>query len=98
MQKPADFTDLENKIDSFKQKTKPEESQTSFGRSYSSSLMGFQLSVELLAGVLLGACIGYFLDLLFNTRPVILSILTILGGCAGVLNIYRSSKQEEKGR
>ena len=48
------------------------------------------------AGVLVGTGIGYVLDMLAGTKPVLLSVFVLLGGAAGFLNMYRTVKDEEK--
>ena len=51
---------------------------------------------ELISGVIVGAGIGYLLDILFGTRPLLLIIFLFLGGVAGFLNVYRFVKSMEK--
>ena len=48
--------------------------------------------LELCAGILVGASIGYFLDKLFGTVFVFMLIFTLLGLVAGILNLYRKLK------
>lgn len=57
---------------------------------------GFRIGTELLSGVLVGAAVGYFLDHLFATKPLLLIIFLFLGGAAGFLNVYRFVKNEER--
>lgn len=63
--------------------------------SYASKV-GFRVGTELLSGVVLGAALGYFLDDFFGTKPLLLIVLLFLGGAAGILNVYRFAKSEEK--
>ena len=58
--------------------------------------IGFRLSIELLSGVVIGAAIGYFLDMAFGTRPLLMGIFLLLGGMAGFLNVYKFVKRREK--
>ncbi len=57
---------------------------------------GFRVGTELLSGVLVGAALGYFLDKLFDTKPLLLIIFLFFGGAAGFLNVYRFVKNEEQ--
>jgi ATP synthase protein I len=52
---------------------------------------GFRLSSELVAGVLVGAGLGWLLDRLLGISPWGLIILLLLGFAAGVLNVMRSA-------
>lgn len=92
MKEKQDINELEQKIKKFQKKEAlkqkiPDEERETFGAA-----TGFQMSVELISGVLVGAAIGYFIDLVFNFAPWGLAAFTILGGAAGFLNIYKTSK------
>src|SRR4051794_19835460 len=52
---------------------------------------GMRLSTELVAGVLVGAALGWGLDRLLGTSPWGLIVLLMLGFVAGVLNVMRSA-------
>ena len=52
---------------------------------------GFRLSSELVAGVLVGAGLGWLIDRLLGTSPWGLMIFLLLGFAAGVLNVMRSA-------
>lgn len=52
---------------------------------------GFRLSSELVAGVVVGAGIGWLLDRWLGTSPWGLIVLLLLGFVAGVLNVMRSA-------
>jgi ATP synthase protein I len=61
-------------------------------RADSSALArGLRLSSELVAGVLVGAVIGWSLDYWVGTKPWGLIVLVLLGFAAGVLNVMRSA-------
>lgn len=57
---------------------------------------GFQAGVEVIAGVIGGALIGYGLDYWLGTSPLCLIVLFVLGAAAGVLNAYRTLKRAVK--
>jgi ATP synthase protein I len=52
---------------------------------------GFRLSSELVAGVVVGAGIGWLIDRLLGVSPWGLMIFLLLGFAAGVLNVMRSA-------
>ena len=52
---------------------------------------GFRLSSELVAGVLVGAGLGWGIDRLFGISPWGLLVFLLLGFATGVLNVMRSA-------
>ena len=52
---------------------------------------GFRLSSELVAGVLVGAVIGWGIDQLLSTSPWGLIVFFLLGFVAGVINVMRAA-------
>ena len=66
----------------------------------SAMAMGLRLSSELVAGVLVGAALGWGFDRLLSTSPWGLIVFLLLGFTAGVINVMRSAgvmaKQSER--
>src|SRR3982074_1387728 len=66
----------------------------------SAMAMGLRLSSELVAGVLVGAALGWGFDRLLSTSPWGLIVFLLLGFTAGVMNVRRTagvmSKQSER--
>jgi ATP synthase protein I len=56
-----------------------------------------KLSVELVGGVVVGGLIGWALDQLFGTKPILLLVFLVLGAASGIVNVMRTAKamQEE---
>ena len=52
---------------------------------------GFRLSTELVAGVLMGAGIGWLLDRGLGISPWGMIVFLLLGFAAGVLNVMRAA-------
>lgn len=96
MKKPADIKAIEDKIEAFQNRKKAEKSSAQNQNENRSAAKGFQYSIDLISGVFVGAAIGYFLDLVFHTAPIFLAVLTIFGGAAGILNIYKSAQEKEE--
>ena len=53
--------------------------------------LGFRLSSELVAGVVVGAAIGWGFDRLLSTTPFGLIVFLLLGFTAGVVNVVRTA-------
>jgi ATP synthase protein I len=53
--------------------------------------LGFRLSSELIAGVVVGALLGWAFDHLLSTSPWGLIAFVLLGFVAGVVNVVRSA-------
>jgi ATP synthase protein I len=66
----------------------------------SAMAMGLRLSSELVAGVLVGAGLGWGFDRLLSTSPWGLIVFLLLGFTAGVMNVMRTAgvmaKQSER--
>lgn len=58
---------------------------------------GFRLSSELIAGVLVGAVIGWGFDRLLSTSPWGLIVFFLLGFVAGVINVMRAAGVASRG-
>jgi ATP synthase protein I len=59
---------------------------------------GFRLSVELVAGVLVGAGIGWLLDWWLGISPWGMIVFLLLGFAAGVLNVMRAAGVARPGK
>jgi ATP synthase protein I len=57
----------------------------------SAMALGFRLSSELIAGVVVGALIGWGIDHLLSISPWGLIVMVLLGFTAGVVNVVRSA-------
>ncbi len=53
--------------------------------------MAIRIGTELVAALIVGVGIGYFLDLWLGTKPWFLVGFFFLGAGAGVLNVYRAA-------
>jgi ATP synthase protein I len=62
----------------------------------SGSAAGYRVGVELFAGMLFGAGVGWLLDRWLGTKPWLMVVLFILGAAAGLLNSYRAVMQANR--
>jgi ATP synthase protein I len=80
--------------DQLGQQRPSEPSETHRGRpaaDASGYARGFRLSSELVAGVLVGAGIGWALDRMLGISPWGLIVFLLLGFAAGVINVMRTA-------
>ena len=49
----------------------------------------YRVGTELLAGLLIGAGLGWIIDQWLNTMPLFLIIMLVLGAVAGIYNLWR---------
>ena len=78
--------------DSRKIRTDQPGSESGDGAARASAMArGFRLSSELIAGVVVGAVIGWGFDRLLSTSPWGLIVFFLLGFAAGVINVMRSA-------
>jgi ATP synthase protein I len=73
--------------------SRPSESQPGQGPTADASAIarGFRLSTEFLAGVLVGAGIGWLVDRWLGTLPWGTIVFLLFGFAAGVLNVVRAA-------
>ena len=85
--------DLEGKVRDARSRHEPA-SSASQDRG---SAMGeaLKLSTEMIAGVAVGGFIGWALDRLFGTAPILMVVFLVLGGAAGILNVIRSAQRRQ---
>ena len=60
--------------------------------------LGFRLSSELIAGVVVGAAIGWGIDRLLSTSPFGFIVFFLLGFVAGVVNVVKSAGVASRNR
>lgn len=55
--------------------------------------LAFRLATELVAGLLVGGVIGWFLDRWLGTSPIMLLVFFALGAAAGIVNVIRTARE-----
>ena len=61
--------------------------------STSGYAQGLRLSLEMVAAVVVGGGIGWFLDKWLDTKPLFLLIFLALGLIAGIRNVYQAANR-----
>lgn len=75
------ISQLEEKIHSAKSVSKK--------KYRASSNRGYHILSDLIAGLTVGALLGYNLDVALNTKPLFLFLFAVLGVCGGFYNFYK---------
>ena len=60
--------------------------------------IALRLGVEMVSALVVALAIGYGLDRLFGTKPILLLVFLPLGIAAGVLNVWRQFGRQELDR
>ena len=58
--------------------------------------MGFSIAAQLVAGVLVGAVMGYYLDRWLGTAPWLMVLFLMFGFAAGLMNVIRTAREMQK--
>ena len=86
---PKKLRDLENKLRKVRGRKKVHEED----RPPSKLGIAFRLSTEFVAAPVVGGAIGWGLDSLFGTMPILLLVMFCLGIAAGFRNLLRAAKE-----
>ena len=85
---------LGGELEKVRDDERTEDSERSRGKPSGQALgKALRLGTELVAGVAVGAFIGWWLDRFFETWPVWFLIFFALGAAAGILNVFRTARR-----
>jgi ATP synthase protein I len=85
-----DFKDFDERVRRLREDARlPLDEATAERSRHSVGGAGVQVGIELVAGVIGGALIGYGLDRWLDTWPILFLVFFFLGAAAGMLNAYR---------
>jgi ATP synthase protein I len=85
----ARLRDLEDRLS--RMTSKPEANMPMAG--YDKAHVAWRMVTEIVAGIMLGAGIGYGLDYVFGTLPVMLILFILLGFVAGIKVMMRTAAE-----
>jgi ATP synthase protein I len=71
----------------------PKVEPTTTAKGFSQGEVAWRMVIELATGIMLGTGIGYGLDVLFGTLPVLLVIFSLLGFAAGVRTMLGTARE-----
>ena len=86
---PDDLRALGDRINALRRQESPQAKP----QAPTSGEVAIRFATELLSAVLVGAAIGWGLDWLFGTRPILTIVFFIAGAGAGIVNVNRASKE-----
>lgn len=85
--------DLKGRIASEEKERAESERQPASYANASGYAKGYRLVAEFVAGTLVGGLIGYGLDWLLGTLPILFIVFLLLGFGAGILNMARAANK-----
>ncbi|MCZ4281806.1 AtpZ/AtpI family protein [Kiloniella laminariae] len=100
MPEPEDnssLTDLDTRLRAARERQEKVNKPASRNQAEMASGMavGFRIAVEIVAALIMGFGIGYYLDLWLGTKPWLMIIFFFLGIGAAFINVIRVAKQLE---
>lgn len=92
-EKPPSLEDVEARLAAVRALHDKEREKSERRRaSGAAQSVGFKIGAELVASVLVGAGLGYFLDQWLDTKPLFLVVMIVLGFASALMNVYRILK------
>jgi ATP synthase protein I len=76
-----------------KVKGAPKDQPSATAKGFSQGEVAWRMVIELATGIVLGAGIGYGVDVLAGTLPVFLIILSLLGFAAGIRTMLGTARE-----
>jgi len=89
---PARLAALKARLAQVKGEAESKEA-TAAERNFSQGEVAWRMVIELVTGMGLGLAIGYGLDALFGTRPILLVVFALFGFAAGVRTMLGTARQ-----
>ncbi len=91
---PETLEDLDTRLHQAREKSRAGKNPgSSFGKEEMSGYsMAIRIGTEMVAALIVGVGIGYFLDYWLDTKPWFLVVFFFLGSGAGILNVYRAAQ------
>jgi ATP synthase protein I len=76
-----------------KVKENPKAEHTTTAKGFSQGEVAWRMVIELATGIVLGAGIGYGIDVLAGTLPIFLIIFSLFGFAAGIKTMLRTARE-----
>jgi ATP synthase protein I len=71
----------------------PKKEVSSTAKGFSQGEVAWRMVIELATGIMLGAGLGYGLDVLFGTLPIFLILLSLFGFAAGIRTMLGTARE-----
>ena len=94
----SSIENLDRRLKTARKKHEPKDGSKDSPRNMAGVGVGLRIAVDLVAGIAVGVGIGWYLDSQLETKPWFLLLFTVLGFCAGLLNVVRTANQLEADR
>jgi|GEM_PF-6948375 len=86
-----DINNLEQKIEMAKKDISSPKRGESLGRAASMYTSSIYMIIEFIVAIIIGSALGWFLDTLFSSFPLIFIVGIFMGFCAGIRCIFRTA-------
>ena len=86
---PRSGEDFDRRLHRAREANAPTEGRSAHALPKSGPALASRIGTELVVAIAVGAFLGYWLDRGVETQPWVLIALTLLGGAAGMLNVFR---------
>ena len=86
---PEGLEEFDARLKRLQAEAQPQQRKRATDEPTSGMGMAFSISPHMVAGVGVGAFVGYWLDQWLGTSPWLLIVFFFLGSAAGMLNVYR---------
>jgi ATP synthase protein I len=90
----ARLDELDRRIRAARKAREPKRGKT--GEKFAMANMAWRMTLELVVGGMVGAAMGWGLDVLLGTMPLFLIVFVLLGFAAGVRTVMRSAQEVER--
>ncbi len=87
--------DLKQKIQAARDRQQASQPSPADGKEQSAAGAAFRVATDLVAALVVGGFLGYWLDEWTGLRPLFMVVFFFLGFAAGFLNIYRTQMGKE---
>jgi ATP synthase protein I len=90
----ARLDELDRRIRAARKAREPKRGKT--GEKFAMANMAWRMTLELVVGGMVGAAMGWGLDVLLGTMPLFLIVFVLLGFAAGIRTVMRSAQEVER--